>query len=127
MIPVAVFGRVPGRRDRVFYLAGFEMPSASLVALVAAGVLSAVRTGPLDVAVRKPLICVGVVGDLDLLLVDVVVFDPRADELLGEFDVGLVVGMPVVVEFDVELRERLGVGFVEVECESRGATPSSAA
>ncbi len=118
MFAGAVLGGVAGqRRHRVLDLAGLEVALAPLVALVAAGLFPAVGTGPFDVAVGEGLVLLGVPGDLDLLLVDVVVFDPRADELLGEFDVGLVVGVPVVVELDVELRERLGVGLVEVKRE----------
>jgi len=61
-----------------------------------------------------------VVGHHDLLLVDVAVGREVADDLLCEFGVGCVVGVAVVVERDVELRERLLVGLVPVEGEFLG-------
>jgi len=121
---LAVLGGVAGdRRFGVLDLAGFEVALAPLVALVAAGVCTAVGAGPLDVPVREELVVDGVVRDHDLLLVEVAALVEVTDELLGHRRVRLVVGVAVVVELDVELRERRGVLLVPVERELLGETP----
>jgi len=116
--PLAVLRGVPRDRARgILDFARFEVALTALVALVAAGFRTAVGTGSLDVAVGEILICLGVVGDLDFLLVDVALVVQRADDLLSEFGVRLVVGVAVVVEVDVEFRERLLVLFVPLQRE----------
>jgi hypothetical protein len=121
MNPVAVLGWVARQRRRgIFDLAGFEVSPTALVALVAAGVLAAVRTGPLDVPVREGLFFDRVERDLDLLLVDVSALDESPDDPGRHRRVGLVVGVAVVVELDVELRERLRVALVVREGELLG-------
>jgi len=104
----------------VLDLAGFEVAAAALVALVAARRRTAVRAGALDVAVGQGVVLDGVPGDLDLLLVDVPLLVERADDVAGEFRVRLVVRVAVVVELDVELRERRLVLFVVPERELPG-------
>lgn len=111
------------RRLGVLDLTGFEVALAPLVALVTAGVRAAVRAGSLDVPVREELVVDGVVRDHDLLLVEMTALVEVADELLGHLRVRLVVGVPVVVELDVELRERRGVLLVPVERELLGGDP----
>jgi len=121
---LAVLGGVAGdRRFGVLDLAGFEVALAPLVALVAAGVCTAVGAGPLDVPVREELVVDGVVRDHDLLLVEGRPLVEVTDELLGHRRVRLVVGVAVVVELDVELRERRGVLLVPVERELLGGPP----
>ena len=124
MLALSVLGGVAGqRRHRILDLAGFEVAATALVALVAAGLLAAVRAGALDVAVGQRLVLLGVPGDLDRLLVDVPLVLQRADDFAGEFGVGPVVGVAVVVELDVELRERLLVLFVPLQRELLGVDP----
>ncbi len=96
------------------------MALTALVAFVAAGFRATVRTGPLDVAVGEVVVGRRIVGDDDLVFVDVVVFVQRPDDIAGEFGVGLVVGVTVVVELDVELGERLLVLSVPLEGELGG-------
>jgi len=96
---------------------------APLVALVTAGVRAAVRAGSLDVPVREELVVDGVVRDHDLLLVEMTALVEVADELLGHLRVRLVVGVPVVVELDVELRERRGVLLVPVGARTARGDP----
>ena len=122
MFAGAVLGGIASNDARgILYLAGFEVTATALVALVAAGVLATVRTGALDVAVGQRLVGLRVPRDLDLLFVDVAAFVEFADELLGEVDVGLLASMSIIVELDVELRERLLILLVVAERELLGA------
>ena len=113
VLTLAVLGGVARqRRDGVFDLAGFEVATTALITLVTAGLFAAVRAGALDVAIRQRLVLLGVPRDEDFVLVDVTLGLEALDELPGEFSVRLVVGVAVVVELDVELRERLLVLLV---------------
>ena len=121
MLALSVLGGVAGqRRHRILDLAGFEVAATALVALVAAGLLAAVRAGALDVAVGQRLVFFRVPGHLDRLLVYVPLVFEAADDIAGEFGVCLVVRVAVVVKGDVELRERLPVLLVPLEGELFG-------
>ena len=122
--PGAVLRGVAGdRRDGGFDLTGFEVSLTAIVALVAASRLPAVGTGPFDEPIREGLVGLRVPGDFDLLFEDVVVVDPRPDERPGHLRVRRVVGVAVVVELDVELRERLLVLLVVFQRERLGIDP----
>jgi len=115
---LAILSRVAGTYARwILDLAWLEVALTALITFVTTGVGSAVRTGPLDVAIRKVIVGRRVVGNEDRILVDVPLLIERADDVLGECSVRVVVGVSVVVELDVELWKRLLILVVPPQCE----------